>query len=196
MKVTSLTPVNRTRCDTLKSDQCDNQCDNHCDTEGSNRVKVNEVKGFITCHTGKSTVTRRTKTTVTPKIVTVVVQVIGQYLEGLRMSKKDIKAVWLTVERVAELRGCSVRTVWRAIRKDNMLTYKKQVKIGYVRVLKTFVMPNPELMRLEMADCDSRGVVPADYFEQAIQVGNRCLNCVLIYGYRDKAAEGGQDETV
>jgi hypothetical protein len=112
------------------------------------------------------------------------------------MSKQSIKAVWLTVERVAELKGCSVRTVWRYIRKDNMLTFKEQVAIGNAKVPKTFVMPDPELLSMEMQDCINKGMEPSDYLELKVKIKERKINSALIYGYREKTELGGDHETL
>jgi predicted DNA-binding transcriptional regulator AlpA len=196
MKATKIKVVNKGQCDTLKSEHCDRQCDNHCDNHPSERVKIHNPRGFITCHTGISTVTRKNQSTVTRKSVTLVVTVVGNYDEGLRMSKQSIKAVWLTVERVAELKGCSVRTVWRYIRKDNMLTFKEQVAIGNAKVPKTFVMPDPELLSMEMQDCINKGMEPSDYLELKVKIKERKINSALIYGYREKTELGGDHETL
>ena len=196
MKATKNQVVSKRQCDTLKSGHCDRQCDKHCDNHLSDRVKNHYPRGFITCHTGISTVTRKNQSTVTRKSVTLVVTVVGNYGEGLRMSKQKIKAVWLTIERVAELKSCSIRTVWRYIQRENLLTYKEQVHIGNAKVPKTFVLPDPDLLTLEMHDCNDKGIEPADYLEKTVLVRERQINSALIYGYREKTELGAEHETL
>lgn len=193
MKATSFKPVSRMRCDTPKSDHCDNQCDKHCDTCRSKRVKCNLPQELIACHSAFSKMTGKTPTTVT-RFVTVVVTVLGNYAERLRMSNKKIRSVWLTVGRVAELKGCSVRTAWRYIGKNNMLTHKEQIAIGSARVVKTFVMTDPALLTAEMEDCNLRGVVPAEFIERKFELGDKQMNSALIYGYSESDAVGGYNE--
>ncbi len=196
MKATKNQVVSKRQCDTLKRGHCDRQCDKHCDNHPSERVKNQYPRGFITCHTGISTVTRKNQSTVTRKSVTLVVTVVGNYDEGLRMSKQKIKAVWLTVERVAELKSCSIRTVWRYIQREHLLTYKEQVHIGSAKIPKTFVLPDSDLLTLEMQDCNVKGMEPADFLEKSIQVGERQINSALIYGYGEKTELGGEHETL
>ena len=103
------------------------------------------------------------------KFVTARVIQTGIYITRLRMSKRMIKAVWLTIERVAELKGCSNRTVWRYITGQRMLTHKQLVKSGQRKVCKTFVLTNPEIYDLEIRDCETRGVTPSEYLEAQIK---------------------------
>ena len=56
--------------------------------------------------------------------VTVLILQIADEYYGMLMNKK-IDAVWLTIERIAELKGCSNRTVWRYIDKHKMHTVKR-----------------------------------------------------------------------
>lgn len=196
MQATQKQVVATGQCDTLKSDHCDRQCDKHCDTHPSERGKIHYARGFITCHTEVSTVTRQKRSTVTHRPVTVVVTVVGKYDEGLSMSKQKIKAVWLTVERLAELKGCSVRTVWRFIQREHLLTYKVQVHIGSAKVNKTFVLPDPELLTLEMQDCNFKGMEPGEFLERKVEVGERQINSALVYGYQAVTTEEDGHEAV
>jgi len=196
MQATQKQVVATGQCDTLKSDHCDRQCDKHCDTHPSKRGKIHDPRGLITWQTGISTVTRQKRSTVTPKPVTVVVTVVGKYDEGLLMSKQKIKAVWLTVERVAELKSCSIRTVWRYIQREHLLTYKEQVHIGSAKVNKTFVLPDPELLTLEMQDCNLKGREPGEFIERKVEVGERQINSALVYGYQAITPEEDGHEAV
>lgn len=80
----------------------------HCD-------KLNTRK-FVTVVSKKGgTVTNKTPGKTSGKFVTVLMPVTEFYWKRLRMSKRKIKAIWLTVERVAELMQRSNRTVWRFV---------------------------------------------------------------------------------
>ena len=60
-----------------------------------------------------------TVTNKTPgKYVTVLIPITEFYWKRLRMSKRKIKAVWLTVERVADIMQRSNRTVWRFVKEN------------------------------------------------------------------------------
>jgi predicted DNA-binding transcriptional regulator AlpA len=110
---------------------------------------------------------------------------------GLLMNKK-INAVWLTIERMAELKGCSNRTVWRFIDKHRMHTVKRQVKIGTAKVLKTFVLPDPETLELEFADTYKSRLAPKLFLETVIPIGERLVASMLVYGYKqDSEASDG-----
>jgi predicted DNA-binding transcriptional regulator AlpA len=103
---------------------------------------------------------------------------------GLLMNKK-IDAVWLTIERMAQLKGCSNRTVWRFIDKHKMHTVKRQVKIGTAKVLKTFVLPDPETLELEFSDTYKKRQVPEFYLETVIPIGESMVKSMLVYGYQN-----------
>ena len=130
------------------------------------------------------------------RFVTATVIQSGIYIARLRMSNETIKAIWLTIERVAELRGCSNRTVWRYITGQQMLTHKQLVKSGQRKVCKTFVLTNPEIYDLEIRDCEARGVTPSEYLEAQIEVDGRTITGALVYGYApvDRSEDGGTDE--
>ena len=130
------------------------------------------------------------------KYVTATVNQSGIYIVRLRMSKETIKAIWLTIERVAELKGCSNRTVWRYITGQRMLTHKQLVKSGQRNVSKTFVLTNPEIYDLEINDCEARGVTPSEFVDDQIEVDGRMITGALIYGYAlvDHDLDGGSDE--
>ena len=130
------------------------------------------------------------------RFVTATVIQSGIYIARLRMSNETIKAIWLTIERVAELKGCSNRTVWRYINGQRMLTHKQLVKSGQRNVCKTFVLTNPEIYDLEINDCETRGVTPSEYLEAQIEVDGRMITGALIYGYapQDHELDGGSDE--
>ena len=130
------------------------------------------------------------------RFVTATVIQSGIYIARLRMSNETIKAIWLTIERVAELRGCSNRTVWRYITGQQMLTHKQLVKSGQRKVCKTFVLTNPEIYDLEIRDCEARGVTPSEYLEAQIEVDGRMITGALVYGYApvESGLSGGSDE--
>lgn len=179
----------------------------HCDTEFGKRCDTFSELGFNpsekpplmllarylgTCHTASGTVTRPKKktltrivgSTVTDSCVTVLILKITDEYYGLLMNKK-IDAVWLTIERMAELKGCSNRTVWRYIDKHKMHTVKRQVKIGTTKVLKTFVLPDPETLELEFSDTYKKMQVPEFYLEKVIPIGERMIKSMLVYGYQN-----------
>ena len=130
------------------------------------------------------------------RFVTATVIQSGIYIARLRMSNETIKAIWLTIERVAELKGCSNRTVWRYITGQRMLTHKQLVKSGQRNVCKTFVLTNPEIYDMEINDCETRGVTPSEYLEAQIEVDGRMITGALVYGYApvDHDLVGGPDE--
>ena len=179
----------------------------HCDTDNGKHCDKFSMLGFNpsekpplmllarylgTCHTASSTVTRPKKktitrivgSTVTDSSVTVLILMMTDEYYGLLMSKK-IDAVWLTIERMAELKGCSNRTVWRYIDKHKMHTVKRQVKIGTAKVLKTFVLPDPETLELEFSDTYKQRQIPEFYLETVIPIGERMVKSMLVYGYQN-----------
>lgn len=179
----------------------------HCDTENGKHCDTIPELGFVpsekpplmllarylgTCHTASGTVTRPKKktltrivgSTVTDSCVTVLILKMTDEYYGLLMNKK-IDAVWLTIERMAELKGCSNRTVWRFIDKHKMHTVKRQVKIGTAKVLKTFVLPDPETLELELSDTYKQRQIPELYLETVIPIGERMVKSMLVYGYQN-----------
>lgn len=128
------------------------------------------------------------------KFVTARVIQTGIYIMRLSMSKRKIKAVWLTIERVAELRGCSKRTVWRYINDMQLKTHKQFVKSGNRSVNKSFVLTNPELYDLEIAHCDMTRVTPSEFVETEIEIDGMAVVSALIYAYAPVEDEGGTDE--
>jgi hypothetical protein len=178
---------------------CDREMGKHCDTFVSTGCPAPEkpllmllARYLETCHTGRSIVTRPRKKaitkivegTVTDCCVTVLILKMTDEYYGLLMNKK-IDAVWLTIERMAELKGCSNRTVWRYIDKHRMHTVKRQVKIGTAKVLKTFVLPDPETLELEFSDTYKQRQVPEFYLETVIPIGERMVKSMLVYGYQN-----------
>ncbi|HQP17742.1 MAG TPA: DNA-binding protein [Candidatus Cloacimonadota bacterium] len=125
------------------------------------------------------------------KAVTVLLPVTEFYWRRLRMSKRKIRAVWLTVERVAELMNCSTRTVWRYVKRTSMMVHKEQIKQGSSKIMKSFLLTDPEIYAREMADCESRGRIPDEFIETCIEVDGRLLNSALVYKYRNATAEDG-----
>ena len=123
--------------------------------------------------------------------VTVLLPVTEFYWRRLRMSKRKIRAVWLTVERVAELMNCSTRTVWRYVKRTSMMVHKEQIKQGSSKIMKSFLLTDPEIYAREMADCESRGRIPDEFIETGIEVDGRLLNSALVYKYRNATAEDG-----
>ena len=123
--------------------------------------------------------------------VTVLLPVTEFYWRRLRMSKRKIRAVWLTVERVAELMNCSTRTVWRYVKRTQMMVHKEQIKQGSSKIMKSFLLTDPEIYTMEMADCESRGRIPDEFIETGIEVDGRLLNSALVYKYRNATAEDG-----
>lgn len=182
-----------------RTQHCDTENGKHCDTFTELGLYPSEKPPLMllarylgTCHTGQTTVTRPKKktltrivgSTVTDSCVTVLILKMTDEYYGLLMNKK-IDAVWLTIERMAELKGCSNRTVWRYIDKHKMHTVKRQVKIGNAKVLKTFVLPDPETLELEFSDTYKQRQVPEFYLETVIPIGERMVKSMLVYGYKN-----------
>jgi hypothetical protein len=138
----------------------------HCDSKNGLKAVtvVPKLPTTVTHHHGGS--------------VTVLLPVTEFYWRRLRMSKRKIRAVWLTVERVAELMNCSTRTVWRYVKSSS-------------KIMKSFLLTDPEIYAREMADCESRGRIPDEFIETGIEVDGRLLNSALVYKYRNATAEDG-----
>ncbi len=182
-----------------RTQHCDTENGKHCDTFSELGFNPSEKPPLMllarylgTCHTASSTVTRPKKktitrivgSTVTDSYVTVLILMMTDEYYGLLMSKK-IDAVWLTIERMAELKGCSNRTVWRFIDRHRMHTVKRQVKIGTAKVLKTFVLPDPETLELEFSDTYKQRQMPEFFLETVIPIGERMVKSMLVYGYQN-----------
>lgn len=118
--------------------------------------------------------------------VTVVLPVAEDYWQRLNMSKNKIRSVWLTVERAAELLGCSTRTVWRNIKRNKTEVYKHLVEQDGYKVMKTFLLTEPSLYIKEMADCQARHLVPAGFIEITLKVDGKDLHSALIYKYSEE----------
>ena len=118
--------------------------------------------------------------------VTVVLPVAENYWQRLNMSKNKIRSVWLTVERAAELLGCSTRTVWRNIKRNKTEVYKHLVEQDGYKVMKTFLLTEPSLYIKEMADCQARHLVPAGFIEITLKVDGKDLHSALIYKYSEE----------
>lgn len=118
--------------------------------------------------------------------VTVVLPVAEDYWQRLNMSKNKIRSVWLTVERAAELLGCSTRTVWRNIKRNKTEVYKHLVEQDGYKVMKTFLLTEPSLYIKEMADCQTRHLVPAGFIEITLKVDGKDLHSALIYKYSEE----------
>lgn len=197
MKATTYEPGERV----VGDDHCDRQTTVTSVTVLSNRVK--SPSKLITRRVDHYD-SRKSRQTVTvvpdnegvvthrkSRAVTVLLPITEFYLQRLRMSRYKIKAVWLTVERVAELLGCSTRTVWRYVKRHQVLVYKHQVTQGRVKVVKAFLLTEPEVFVKEMADCESRGMLPAEFLEVGIEVDGVKLNSALIYKYRNINSQDG-----
>lgn len=128
------------------------------------------------------------------KFVTARVIQTGIYITRLRMSKRMIKAVWLTIERMAELKGCSKRTVWRYVNDKQLKTHKQFVKSGSRSINKSFVLTDPELYDLEIAHCDMTRVTPSEFVETEIEIDGMAVVSALIYAYAPVDEAGVSDE--
>jgi hypothetical protein len=135
------------------------------------------------------TVTNKTPGISPGKFVTVLVPATDFYWKRLRMSKRKIKAVWLTVERVAELMQRSNRTVWRFVQENKITVHKQQVSLSGGKTVKTFLLTSPELLTMEMQDCEKQGLLPEHHIEKRVEIGGKLVNSALIYQYR-KCKEG------
>ena len=197
MKATSYEPEKIV----VEDDHCDNPTTVTGVTVVSNRIKNLPMlisRYFEHCDSKNGlkavTVVPKLPTTVTHHhggSVTVLLPVTEFYWRRLRMSKRKIRAVWLTVERVAELMNCSTRTVWRYVKRTSMMVHKEQIKRGSSKIMKSFLLTDPEIYAREMADCESRGRIPDEFIETGIEVDGRLLNSALVYKYRNATAEDG-----
>jgi hypothetical protein len=133
-----------------------------------------------------------TVTNKTPgKYVTVLVPVTEFYWKRLRMSKRKIKAVWLTVERVAELMQRSNRTVWRFVQENKLTVHKQQVSQNGSKTVKSFLLTSPELLTMEMRNCEQQRVLPELFIEKRVEIAGKPVNSALIYQYRKSTEEEG-----
>jgi len=133
-----------------------------------------------------------TVTNKTPgKYVTVLVPVNDFYWKRLRMSKRKIKAVWLTVERVAELMQRSNRTVWRFVKENQITVHKQQVLQSGGKTVKSFLLTETDILMKEMADCELKGIIPGKFIEKSIEVDGKNLNSALIYQYAENISKEG-----
>jgi len=174
-------------------DHCDNKSTVTIVTVLSNRAERPQMlitRRFERCDNKTRqkivTVVPRNTTTVTikkPVIVTVLIAATEFYSKRLKMSKRKIKTVWLTVERMAELMNCSTRTVWRYVTSHQIKVYKQQVQIGSTKVSKSFLLTEPDILQLEMTDCEERGILPGKFVEVVIEVDGKMMNSALIYQY-------------
>lgn len=162
----------------------------HCDKLKARKfVTVVEDKG--------GTVTNKTPGKTPGKFVTVLVPVTEFYWKRLRMSKRKIKAVWLTVERVAELMQRSNRTVWRFVQENKITVHKQQVSLGGSKTVKSFLLTSPELLVMEMQNCEKQRLLPEHYIEKRVEINGKLVNSALIYQYRAcKDGEEGNYEFV
>ncbi|MCD8480533.1 MAG: hypothetical protein LRZ88_10150 [Candidatus Cloacimonetes bacterium] len=141
--------------------------------------------------------TNKTPGKTTGKFVTVLVPVTEFYWKRLRMSKRKIKAVWLTVERVAELMQRSNRTVWRFVQENKITVHKQQVSLGGSKTVKSFLLTSPELLVMEMQSCEKQRLLPEHYIEKRVEINGKLVNSALIYQYRAcKDGEEGNYEFV
>lgn len=123
--------------------------------------------------------------------VTATAVINGEYAQRLNMSKRKIKAIWLTLERVAELKGCTERTVWRYVKKHQLQTYKHLIWVGQRKIYKTFVLTDPEILSLEMEFCHAKGQVPDEITETMIEIESKPVVSALIHTYIEDT--GGYD---
>lgn len=107
------------------------------------------------------------------------------------MSRRKIKAVWLTVERVAELMNCSTRTVWRYVTSHQIKVHKQQIQLGSSKVIKSFLLTETDILMKEMADCELKGIIPGKFIEKSIEVDGKNLNSALIYQYAENTSKEG-----
>ncbi len=155
------------------------------------KLLTREIKERVTASVGVTNgdllgVTAKRASFVTARVIQ-----SGTYIMRLKMSDKKIKAIWLTIERVGELKGCSKRTVWRYISEEQLKTHKQYVKTGLRKINKTFVLTNPELYALEIARCDTEYVTPSEYVEAEIDIDGKTVVSALIYGYTAITDETG-----
>lgn len=113
------------------------------------------------------------------------------------MSKRKIKAVWLTVERVAELMQRSNRTVWRFVKENQITVHKQQVLMSGGKTVKSFLLTSPELLAMEMQNCEKQRLLPEHFIEKRVEINGKLVNCALIYQYREcMEGEGGYYESL
>lgn len=100
------------------------------------------------------------------------------------MSKRKIKAVWLTVERVADIMQRSNRTVWRFVKENKLTVHKQQVSQNGSKTVKSFLLTSPELLIMEMQNCEKQRLLPELFIEERVEINGKLVNSALIYQYR------------
>jgi hypothetical protein len=82
---------------------------------------------------------------------------------------------WITIERLAELHGSSVRTAWRTVDRERLSTVKKSVP-GEVRsIRRSFILAEGDLRALEIERCRQEGTSGL----KVLQIDSD----IYIYGY-------------
>jgi hypothetical protein len=157
-----------------------------CDNQTGGKVVTSVTGDSSTMTIDPTSVTRHKGGVVTACLV-----VPEFYWQRLKMSKRKIRSVWLTIERAAELLGCSTRTVWRYIKRNKIEVHKHLIVLDGYKVVKTFLLTEPSLYIKEMADCQARQIAPVEFIELTLAVDGRELHSALIYKY---ASGGGQHE--
>ena len=181
MKAISYKPVKRSDCDTDCATDCAKQ---------NGTVQTKRVQKQLICditrdngHSGQKWHSPGKKQRTVTKFGTVRVTVQGQYGIGLEIMDQKRRLIWLTVQRAAELKQVSMRTMWRIIVQDGYLTEKVTVSLGRSHTNKTFIMSDEELLNLEQQDCHIKKLTPSLYLDRTVVVKDNALPALFIYGY-------------
>ena len=190
MRAISYKPVKRSDCDT----DCATDCAKQNGTVQTKRVQkqlicdITRDNGLSGLKWHSPGINQRTVT----NFGTVRVTVQGQYGIGLDLMNQKRRLIWLTVQRAAELKQVSMRTMWRIIVQDGYLTDKVTVSLGRSHTNKTFIMSDEELLQLEQMDCRIKKLTPSLYLDKTVVVNGNVLPSLFIYGY---SAQGDDHET-
>jgi hypothetical protein len=119
---------------------------------------------------------------------TVVVTVLEKEAAGLRMSQ-TIKLLWLPIERAAELTHVSMRTMWRQIKAGKWVVVKRSINLENWKTRKTYVLADHVLYRLEMEDCETRGIEARVNDQATLTIKGKEYPSLFVMGYSLRTAD-------
>lgn len=181
MRAISYKPVKRSDCDT----DCATDCAKQNGTVQTKRVQKQLICDITSDngHSGQKWHSPGKNQRTVTNFGTVRVTVQGQYGIGLDLMNQKRRLIWLTVQRAAELKQVSMRTMWRIIVQDGFLTEKVTVSLGRSHTNKTFIMSDEELLHLEQQDCHTQKLTPSLYIDKTVVINGNALPSLFIYGY-------------
>lgn len=62
---------------------------------------------------------------------------------------------------------------------------------GSGKTVKSFLLTSPELLSLEMSNCEEQGMLPDRLIETKVEINGKPVNSALIYQYRKSAEDDG-----